>query len=61
MSGSLAFLFALVLCSALFAQTPATADPKRPQQPQTALQVLPLMREYRGVKLGMNHDAVKYD
>lgn len=59
MSGLLAFSFALVLCPALFAQTPATAEPQRPQRPQTALQVLPPMREYRGVKLGMNRDAVK--
>jgi hypothetical protein len=59
MSGLPAFLFALVLCPALFAQTPATAEPQRPQLPQAALQTLPLMREYRGVKLGMNRDAVK--
>jgi hypothetical protein len=59
MSGLLTFLFAFVLCPALFAQTPAAAEPQRPQQPQTALHVLPLMREYLGVKLGMNHDAVE--
>jgi hypothetical protein len=59
MSRLLALLFALVLCPALFALTPATAEPRQPQQPQAALQTLPLMREYRGVKLGMNRDAVK--
>lgn len=59
MSRLLAVLFALVLCPALFAQTPVTAEPQQPQQPQAALQTLPLMREYRGVKLGMNRDAVK--
>jgi hypothetical protein len=61
MSRLLAILSALVLCGALalFAQTPAPAESQQPQQPQTALQSLPLMREYRGVKLGMNRDAVK--
>jgi hypothetical protein len=59
MSRFLVILFALVSCPALFAQTPATAEPQRPQQPQAAPQTLPLMREYRGVKLGMNRDAVK--
>jgi hypothetical protein len=59
MSGLPAFLFALVLCPALFAQTPAAAEPEQPQQPKIAIQILPLMREYRGVKLGMNRDAVK--
>lgn len=59
MSRLLAFLFALVLCPAYFAQTPATAEPQQPQQWQAALQTLPLMREYRGVKLGINRDAVK--
>lgn len=59
MSGLPAFLFALVLCPALFAQTPAAAEPQQSQQPQAPLQTLPLMREYRGVKLGMNRDAVK--
>jgi len=59
MSGLLTFLFALVLFPALFAQTPAVAEPQRSQQPQTALHLPPLMREYRGVKLGMNRDAVK--
>jgi hypothetical protein len=59
MSGLPACLFALALCPALFDQTPAAAKPRRPQQPKIALQILPLMREYRGVKLGMNRDAVK--
>jgi hypothetical protein len=56
-----AILCALVLCGApaLFAQTPAPAESQQPQQPQAAPQSLPLMREYRGVKLGMNRDAVK--
>jgi hypothetical protein len=59
MSRLLAVLFALVLCPAYFAQTPAAAEPQQPQQPQAALQISPLMREYRGVKLGINRDAVK--
>jgi hypothetical protein len=59
MSRLLAVLFTLVLCPALFAQTPATAETQQPQQPQAALQTLPLMREYRSVKLGMNRGAVK--
>ena len=59
MSRFLVVLFALVSCTSLFAQTPATAEAQQPQQPQAALQTLPLMREYRGVKLGMNRDAVK--
>jgi hypothetical protein len=59
MSRLLAVLFTIVFCPALFAQTPATAEPQQPQQPQVALQTLPLMREYRGVKLGMNRDMVK--
>lgn len=54
-------LFALVLfgAPALLAQTPATGEPQQSEQPQAAPQALPLMREYRGVKLGMNRDAVK--
>jgi hypothetical protein len=59
MSRLLTVLFTLVLCPVYFAQTPATAEPQQPQQPQAALQTSPLMREYRGVKLGINRDAVK--
>ena len=59
MSRLLVFLFALVLCPVYFAQTPATAKPQQPQQAQAALQTLPLMREYRSVKLGINRNAVK--
>jgi hypothetical protein len=59
MSRLLTVLFALVLCPAYFAQTPATAESQQPQQPQVALQTLPMLREYRGVKLGINRDAVK--
>jgi hypothetical protein len=54
-----AVLFTLVLYPTLIAQTPATAETQQPQQPQAALQTLPPMREYRGVKLGMNRGAVK--
>src|SRR5262245_45985234 len=59
MSRLFAILFALVLSPAILAQTPAKAEPQQPQQPQTAIQTLPLMREYRGVKLGIKRDAVK--
>lgn len=55
---SLTILFALLSCCApaLFAQTAPTTEP---QQPQAALQIIPLMREYRGVKLGLDRKAVK--
>jgi hypothetical protein len=59
MFGLINILFALVLCGApaLQAQTPAAADARQQRQqtpPQAPTQSLPLMREYRGVKLGRN-------
>jgi len=53
-------LFALVLCGApaLHAQTPAKIEAQQTQQAQ-ASEALPVMREYRGVKLEMGREQVK--
>jgi hypothetical protein len=65
----LTILLALALCSApaLFAQTPAAPEAQQPQpaeqsqQPQQtqAPVILPVLREYRGVKLDMGREQVK--
>ncbi len=59
----LTILFTLALCGApsLYAQTPATPEAQQPQQPQQAQysEALPVMREYRGVKLEMKREEVK--
>jgi hypothetical protein len=62
----LIILLLLMLCSAplLFAQTPATADLQQQQQKlrmpsHDIIEPLPVMHEYRGIKLGMNREGVK--
>jgi hypothetical protein len=65
----LTILFALALCgaSALYAQTPTMPDAQQPQKAEQSQQlqkaqappILPVLREYRGVKLGMGREQVK--
>lgn len=65
----LTILFALALCGApaLYAQTPTTPEApqaqqtEQSQQPEQAqdAQILPVLREYRGVSLGMGREQVK--
>jgi hypothetical protein len=66
---SLTILLALTLCGAqaLYAQTPAAPEARQPQQAEQSLQphqsqateILPVLREYRGVKLDMGREQVK--
>jgi hypothetical protein len=59
------FVFLLLGAPALQAQAPATVETRQPQQAQeekaslTAPAPLPVMREYRGVKLGNTREEVK--
>ncbi len=63
----LTILCMLVFCGApaLYAQTPSTADSQQSQQeqqqtsPEAMPVALPVMHEYRNIKLGMNREEVK--
>ncbi len=65
----LTILYALALCGApaLYAQTSTTPVSQQPQQAEQSQQpqqsqpshILPVLREYRGVKLGMEREQVK--
>ncbi|MEO6724613.1 MAG: hypothetical protein ABIP14_04860 [Blastocatellia bacterium] len=70
-SSATLFILALFVTLALHRQTPSATKAQQPQQPQQqsqpqvqppaqpAQQALPVLREYRGIKLGMNREQVK--